>query len=80
MKSTILYPKTRTTRSLFKRVPIPGQPGAFSQEADGIEELYYETTIDHEELHQLARDAARNKRGQAKDGPLHIRILERRKL
>jgi hypothetical protein len=23
MKPTILYPKTRTTRSLFKRVPIP---------------------------------------------------------
>ena len=80
MKRAILYARTRTTRSLFKRIPVEGRPGITIAESDGIEELFYETCIDLEGLNLLARDAAKNKRGIAKDGPLSVRILERRKL
>lgn len=77
MNKSIVYPKTRTLRRLTKRVPTADGRG-FTTVNDGVEDLYYETVIDLDALGELARKAALNKTGNAKDGPLYVRILSRR--
>jgi hypothetical protein len=59
----IVFAKTRTVQKLL----------------DGDEELFYEAVIDLQDLDWLARKAAKNKKGVAIDGPLCVRIIERRK-
>ena len=76
----IVFPRTRIVRAVRKRVPPAGPGKGFTTEPDGEEELYYSTSVDLEELHQLARRAAQNKSGKAVDGSLEVRILERRRL
>jgi hypothetical protein len=66
----MIWPKTRCTHLL---IAPNGDPA-------GRQEIYFETQIDMDQLFLLARNAAENKSGTAKDGPLRIRILERRPL
>lgn len=75
----IVYPRTRTTRLLRKRVPLASGSG-FTTEPDGVEEVFYETRIDMPALDYLARKAASNKAQRSIDGPLEVRILERRRI
>lgn len=92
MSKQSVFPKTRTTLQLRKRVPL-AERGVITERGverpfhqgyttvpDGIEELYYETVIDLDALHDLARKAGSNKGGQSKAGPLSVRILSRTKL
>lgn len=73
----IIFPKSRGTHPLYKRVDTQW---GFTSEADGSEEFYYETRINMEDLHHLAVKAARNKSGKAKDGPLSVKVIERRRM
>lgn len=80
----VIFKKTRTTRQLYKRVPIiltreNGWAG-FSSVSDGEEEIYYETSLDWKELDAMARKAAASKSGQSRDGALTVKIVERRRL
>jgi hypothetical protein len=68
-RHAVIYPKSRTIRPLYRDGGI----------SDGNEEIYYETSIDLAELAVMARDAARNKSGMSNDGPLRVRIIERRR-
>jgi hypothetical protein len=72
-----VYPKTRTTRELRKRVPLPT---GFTTVQDGTEELFYVTSINFEALHEMARSAAGNKSGICNDGPLRVEIVKRSKI
>ena len=49
-----VYRKTRTTRNLFKRVPVTVPAGAtgFTLVNDGIEEIFYEISVNWEGLHR----------------------------
>jgi hypothetical protein len=76
----IVYPKTRTTRPLMKRVPLQGGGTGFTTVPDGTEELYYQTEIQLELLHEMARRAAGNKRATSSMGALTVTIISRRKL
>jgi hypothetical protein len=65
-----VYPKTRTTRNLFKRVPVTAPAGATDSKSvnDGIEEIFYEICVNWEALHQMTRKAAGSKSGISNDG------------
>ena len=69
----IVYPKTRTTRAVFKSDKTGLVPA-------GREEIFFETSIDLDYLFTLARRAANNKNNSATMGPLKVKILERRPL
>ncbi len=73
----VLFKKTRTTVLLFKERIIGG---GRARDPDGTAEVFYETTIDIEEMHRLARKAQRNKSKRAKAGALSVRVLEERRL
>jgi hypothetical protein len=77
-----VYPKTRTTRKLFKRVPVTVPAGAtgFTSVNDGVEEIFYKISVNWEGLHEMARKAAGSKGGVSNDGPLRVKITSRRKL
>jgi hypothetical protein len=76
----IIYPKTRTTRALRARVPLD-QTGVhgFTTIPDGTEEIFYETRIDLDALHAMARKAASNQSWVSTDGAVRVRVLATRK-
>jgi hypothetical protein len=82
----VIFPKTRAVRNLYRTVEESGQTptgGTYNSRQsviDGQEEFYWETSIDWAALEQVAMRAAKNKSGKAKEGPLQVRIIERRKL
>jgi hypothetical protein len=77
-----VYRKTRTTRNLFKRVPVTVPAGAtgFASVNDGVEGIFYEISVNWDGLHEMARKAAGSKSGVSNDGPLRVKITSRRKL
>jgi hypothetical protein len=75
----VIYPKTRATREVRKRIPCQDGRG-FTSVPDGQEEIFYETSIDLNALRLVAEQAARNKKGTSKDGPLFVRIIARRRI
>jgi hypothetical protein len=76
MAHTILYPKTRTTKRSMCCDKTIWPPHYFAE----IEEIFYETSIDIEALHALAKKAVGNASLTAKDGPLKVRVLAKRKV
>ena len=78
---TTIYPRNRTSRRLYRREPInePGTSG-YRSLPDGEEEIIYEVTMDIEALHSLGRKAAGNKSQRCVDGPLAVRVLERKRI
>jgi hypothetical protein len=59
MSFTVIYPKTRTTRELYKDVPILTD-NDFIWEPDGEEEIFYEVSINLAAVQDMARRAAEN--------------------
>lgn len=77
----VIFSKTRTTRPLTKRIVVQGEHGTgFRTEPDGREEIYYQTTVDLASMDLLAHKAASNKSQRSSDGPITVRILERRRI
>jgi hypothetical protein len=79
--NTTIYPRNRTTRKLYRREPItePGTRG-YRSLPDGEEEIHYEVSMNIDALHSLARKAAGNKSQRCVDGPLTVRVLERKRI
>lgn len=67
-----------TERTLYKRVPTSDGRGTTSV-PDGREELHYEATVDLGALNDMARKAAGSKAGRSTDGPLTVRIVNRKR-
>ncbi len=77
----VVFAKTRTTRQLRKMEPLAiGTGRGFTTVPAGTEEIFYETTLDLDALHQMARKAAGNKSWKATDGPLQVKVLATRKI
>jgi hypothetical protein len=79
----VIFQKTRSTRRLYRSEEIKSVDGRVTGKrgvSDGVEEFYYETSIDLDALHELARKAAANASLTAKDGPLRVKILARRRM
>jgi hypothetical protein len=78
----VIFAKTRITHSLhnLQRNTLPtGEPTATSV-VDGLEEVYYETSLDLDALHLMAHTAAATRSGVCDEGPVRVRIVERRRL
>lgn len=79
---TVIYQREHSTRRLFRREAITNEPGVSGTRSlsDGVEEFWYEVSIDRSDLETLARKAASNASLTAKAGPLVIRVLARKKV
>lgn len=72
-----LYAKTTTLRKLFRSEPTgTGSRLVF----DGVQEIYFKTSIDIDSLNAMARKAAKNQALVCKDGPIVVEILALRRL
>lgn len=77
----VIFAKTRTTRQLRKREQVTiGTGTGFTTVADGAEEIYYETSIDLDALHLMARKAAGNGSWKSNDGALQVRVLATKRI
>jgi hypothetical protein len=77
----IICENRRATRSLYKREQIKeGGATGFRSVPDGEEECFYEATVDLDSLDVLAKKAASNKSGKARDGALTVRVISRRRI
>jgi hypothetical protein len=79
----VIYPKSRGTRHLYRAEEIKDETGKITGKRgvpDGHEEFWYETSIDLKELAGLAAKAAKNASLKAKDGPLRVKILAKRRI
>lgn len=79
MTYTVIYPKTRTIRELYKDVPVVNDDGLF-WEPDGKEEVWYEVSLDLAAVEDLARKATRNGGQVSNAGPLRVRVLKRARI
>jgi hypothetical protein len=79
MSFTVIYPKTRTKRELYKDVPILTD-NDLVWEPDGEEEIFYEVAIDLAAVEVMARRAAYNSGQVSRAGPLRVSILERSRI
>lgn len=79
--SALLIERRTATNKLYKRIPYKTKiASGYTTEDDGQEELVYAVMVDYSGLDQLARCAARNKSRESVDGPLCVRLLERKRL
>lgn len=77
----VVFTKTRTTRNLRKREQVAvGTGTGFITVPDGAEEIFYETSIDLDALHLMARKAASNGGWKSNDGPLQVRVLATKRI
>jgi len=77
----IIFPKLKTVLTRYKTQTVAGEHGdGFMQVKDGQEEIFYEVSVDVDSLEIMAHTATKNKSQCSHDGPLHVRVLERRKL
>ena len=79
MSYAVIYPKTRTTRELYKDVPVIAN-NEFVWEADGAEEVWYEVSLNLAAVEDMARKAAGNDGQVSNAGPLRVRILKRARI
>lgn len=76
--------KCRTTRQLYRKEKIV-TPTQYDQTEtvksieDGIEQIEYEVTLNGAGLDAMARKAAANKSQKSSDGPVTVRIVNRRR-
>ncbi len=75
----VIFKKTRTTRQLYKQQPSVSGKGTISVR-DGDEEIFFQTSLDWDELNEMARKAAGNKSEKSHDGPVIVKVVERRRL
>lgn len=71
---------SRVADGLMSCCPFHFPNTGFTSRPDGHEEVFYSVTVDMAGLDSMAHKAARSKGGKSSDGPLVVRILERRKL
>ena len=76
MKYTVINPKARTIRELYKEVPIVTDD-RFDWEPDGAEEVWFEVSLNLAAVEDMARKAAANRGQTSKAGPLRVRVLSR---
>lgn len=76
MTYTVIYPKTRITRELYKDVPRIAN-NEFVWEPDGAEEVWYEVSLNLAGVEDLACKAADNNGQVSNAGPLRVRVLKR---
>ena len=69
MNYTVIYPKSRVIRTLYKDRPIVTAEG-FDWESDGAEEVFYEVSLNLAAVEDMARRAAGNVGQVSKAGPL----------
>jgi hypothetical protein len=74
----VIVPHATYINQLTKRVAAEDGYG-WRTELDGSETIIYEVLLDDRSLGRIVRRASINKAGCAKDGPLEVRILSRRK-
>jgi hypothetical protein len=79
MSYTVIYPKTRITRELYKYVPVIAND-EFVWEPDGAEEVWYEVSLNLAAVEDMARKAARNDGQISNAGPLRVRVLKRERI
>jgi N-glycosylase/DNA lyase len=76
MSYTVIYPKTRIARELYKDVPVIANDELL-WEPDGAEEIVYEVALNLAAVEDLARKAAGNGCQISNAGPLRVRVLKR---
>jgi hypothetical protein len=79
MTYTVIYPKTRITRELYKDVPTIAND-ELVWEPDGAEEVWYEVSLNLPAVEDMARKAAGNDGQVSNAGPLRVRVLKRARL
>jgi len=76
MSYTVIYPKTRITRELYKDIPAIAN-NELVWEPDGTEEVWYEVSLNLAAIEDMARKAAGNDGQISNAGPLRVRVLRR---
>ena len=79
MTYTVIYPKTRITRELYKDFPTIAND-EFVWEPDGAEEVWYEVSLNLPAVEDMARKAAGNDGQVSNAGPLRVRVFKRARL
>jgi hypothetical protein len=79
MNYTVIYPKTRIIRQLYKNVPVITD-NEFVWEPDGSEEVWYDVSLNLASIEDLARKAAGNNGQVSRAGPLRVRVLKRERI
>ena len=79
MSYTVIYPKTRITRELYKDIPVIAN-NELVWEPDGAEEVFYEVSLNFAAVEDLARKAADNDCQISNAGPLSVRVLKRERI
>ncbi len=69
----------KTARQTYKPGPILEGGRRHTSVPDCIEDLSYEVTISEAGLVIMARDAAANKGGKCVDGPVTVKIVNRKR-
>jgi hypothetical protein len=79
MSYTVIYPKTRITRELYKDIPVIAND-ELVWEPNGAEEVFYEVALDFGAVEDMARKAAGNHGQISNAGPLKVRVLKRERI
>ena len=67
----------KTTRPLFKKGSFTDGPDRFRAVPNGTEHLTYALEVDYNDLHSMAKVAAKNKSGKSVRGPFTVIITSR---
>ena len=79
MTYTVIYPKTRIARELYKDVPTIAND-ELVWEPDGAEEVFYEMALNLAAVEDMARKAAGNDGQISNAGPLRVYVLKRERI
>ena len=79
MTYTVIYPKTRITRELYKDTPV-NTDNKFVWEPDGAEQIWYKVSLNFAAVEDMARKAAGNDGQASSAGPLRVRVLKRARI
>jgi len=79
MSYTVIYPKTRIIRELYKDIPVITN-NEFVWEPNGTEEVFYEVSLNLAAIEDMASKAAGNSRRVSRAGPLRVRVLKRERI
>lgn len=77
--STIIV-RNSVRRPIYKRIAATPPGVGFMSIPDGAEVVYYTVLLDHSMLNAMAIKAAQNKSGKSADGPLIVKVLEKRRI
>lgn len=85
MAFKVLYEGVSTRREIRKQVPVEitleqGTATGTSSVADGYEEVLFNVQLDMEEVHCMARRAAKSKGQKSTDGPVRVIVTSRKRV